>query len=274
MKKLLINGEEIGSLYKYCNWKKPYHRRILKEGKIYFASLGKLNDPYESHINPSYDNLSFQDLFESLKYYFKLGQFNTDDALVTNMATMYANEILRDKEHFVEMIEHYEEMKNDYYGVFSTSQDPSNLLMWSHYADAHQGLCIGFNAGLLYSYFDRMNEADAIPITVEKVRYLPNPPKIYPRNDSDVYEYVYPQITVKCDKWAYEKEIRFILHRGANIEFDIPKEAINQIIFGYKMDNKTRNKIENLIIRHDYHVQLFQATLAKNSYELQIEPSS
>ncbi len=33
--------------YKYINWEKEYHRRILTQNEVYFASISKYNDPFE-----------------------------------------------------------------------------------------------------------------------------------------------------------------------------------------------------------------------------------
>src|SRR5438876_4345329 len=33
-------------------------------------------------------------------------------------------------------------------GIYSMTADPASLLIWSHYADAHKGICVEFSTGL------------------------------------------------------------------------------------------------------------------------------
>ena len=45
-------------LYKYRVWEHDYHKRILTEDEIYFASSADFNDPFDCAIPIRYDALT------------------------------------------------------------------------------------------------------------------------------------------------------------------------------------------------------------------------
>jgi len=80
-------------------------------------------------------------------------------------------------------------------GLCCLTEDPANILMWSHYADSHRGCCLQFSA------------ANSIFMSARIVEY----PPIYPThrfldcvND---HELLYKlTLFTKAILWAYEKD--------------------------------------------------------------------
>ncbi|NRQ42541.1 DUF2971 domain-containing protein [Rheinheimera sp. YQF-2] len=112
------------------------------------------------------------------------------------------------------------------YAVASLSETNNNLLMWSHYADQHQGIVIEFypNKPLFDSYksfaktkYDSNVEGEVIDEeetekrkiinagVVQRVRYSSMRPKL------NKYETLLEHFLVKSEEWIYEKEHRVIL---------------------------------------------------------------
>jgi len=105
-------------------------------------------------------------------------------------------------------------------GILSLSQTCESILMWSHYAAEHRGICIEF----------------AVPISdsLHEVKYSPDVPH-YTLHDIIVNrnaDNLLLLFTTKHEHWSYEKEIRIILDRG-DILHDVPG-PISSIIFGLR----------------------------------------
>ncbi len=84
-------------------------------------------------------------------------------------------------------------------GVISYSKERRNKLLWSHYADHHKGMCLGFE----------MNEDDKK--LVNNVKYVKDLPEFdFGKNPFDRKKGISKIILTKSIEWKYEKEYREI----------------------------------------------------------------
>ena len=85
------------------------------------------------------------------------------------------------------------------YGLLCFSANWHNTVMWSHYADRHRGLCMGFNLPeenlihICYKAKRMINERDELVI-----------------NDSISQETIEKCLSIKYASWKYEQEVRRI----------------------------------------------------------------
>jgi len=103
------------------------------------------------------------------------------------------------------------------FGIISLSEDPYNLLMWSHYAEEHKGMVVSIACDTsTFEYHGLFTETCKIskkePV---KVIYSNSRPG-YEMPENTIYEYFednfYNHIaTIKGDSWFYEKEHRYLL---------------------------------------------------------------
>lgn len=100
-----------------------------------------------------------------------------------------------------------------YYRIRSFVEDTpdinaiENLVMWSHYADEHKGLC------LCYDFADGFTEREGESITFKKIIYADINQKTsidIPSIKSDLGLYT------KHSLWSYENEVRLISYRPGN----------------------------------------------------------
>lgn len=113
-------------------------------------------------------------------------------------------------------VEYLEDELNKY-GIISLTEDPHNLLMWSHYADEHRGIVVGYDRleDMMVVSSECMSEyspATSFPVPVKYSRKRPD----YQIADEHIYEIgekaFFQQIAlVKADDWIYEKEHRVLL---------------------------------------------------------------
>ncbi|MDD2797009.1 MAG: DUF2971 domain-containing protein [Bacteroidales bacterium] len=199
-------------VYKYSNYTDGINLILLKQS-LKFSSPKEFNDPFDCHNS--------------------LLRFDFDHVLVDNeLKNKFTNRgdrrkakrLLSKKENYEQLIDR--EKKRFKMSCFSESY--KNVLMWSHYADKHKGICIGFKFSPVYR--------DRFVLAV--VKYIE---KIIPLDgSSDVPSTILYWLTTKSKFWGYEAEIRAItkakeLNSVEYVKYE--KEDVVEIIFGCKISN-------------------------------------
>jgi hypothetical protein len=175
----------MNTYYKYYSYLEPEY---FTDPTIKISQPYLLNDPFE--------------------------QFLPEDAVEVILNDFIEN----DPEHKMtdEMIERLRETFHQMTsgtGIVSLSETHRNLLMWSHYADSHKGLCIGYKKDFLSSLPPLESKTDRSKYTPVKVNYDSC------RFDIEKYEHEKPifidiplnSLITKSNDWIYEKEHRCLI---------------------------------------------------------------
>jgi hypothetical protein len=126
----------------------------------------------------------------------------------------------------------------DQFGIISLTEDPYNLLMWSHYANEHKGLVISISCNSsTFDFHDKFTKTcGTSKITPMKVTYSNRRPG-YEMPDDTIYEYFEHNFhshfaMTKGNDWIYEKEYRYLLRLmeadAAIVDVKSTKWASNQ----------------------------------------------
>jgi hypothetical protein len=95
-------------------------------------------------------------------------------------------------------------------GIICFSKKWESSLQWSHYADRHKGLCLGF---------------DIDSSIVLDVQYTPERAMVngfFNKTEAEKVKLVHQVLATKFDRWAYEEEVRvFIELKDAMIEQEL-----------------------------------------------------
>lgn len=119
--------------------------------------------------------------------------------------------------------------------------DPTNTLMWSHYANSHRGVCVGYRLKHI-----RAARYDDIAIGDYPIRYSSTPPLSLvsgPNTPNTILHLAEQILLTKSIDWAYEKEHRFsvklpeMAKAGGGL-IDIGAGAVADVIFGAKVDRE------------------------------------
>ena len=141
---------------------------------------------------------------------------------------------------------------NDNLGIFCLTEDPTNLLMWAHYADHHRGVVIEFDETHTFLIDER--DRTMICGILEKVNYSDVRPSVF-LSLSDAIQVFY----TKSREWEYEREWRLItpLTDAATKDerpdglpialFELPSEAIVGVITGCRIDHIMSYDLARLI---------------------------
>ncbi len=179
--------------YKYAKFRSIEE---LLSATVKLSPLRTLNDPFECILNKEVEdnllkNTSLPDVEIEIEEITSL-----DESLKENLILKRIYDGLNE------------------YAIFSLSETPRNLLMWAHYADEHNGVCIGYKKNIFESIDNKVETDLGIEsYTPIKVNYdnlrpqaLSDQPSREKRKKSTLN-----QLITKSDDWMYEKEHRCII---------------------------------------------------------------
>lgn len=156
---------------------------------------------------------------------------------------------------------------------------PDNNLMWSHYADSHQGVVLRFRSipalGAPYGMAKPVNYVDQVPPLLNEEQLAGIFAGSYSIREAGIFDRT---VYTKSKVWAYEEEWR--LHAGAGrspgTEFEDCPFGLNEldgIVFGLKTSDAHREDLKSLAAVYP-NVELMQTRRSPASYELSITEAS
>ena len=163
--------------------------------------------------------------------------------------------------------------------IFCATKNNSNLLMWAHYAEKHEGVVLGFRPDL---------ERDSFLRLLKPVIYTDQRPQFYEFDShwkSDVDQATRQRIGAKINTrmiyskskhWAYEEELRLDIpsevKEGEPASFlkFYPTELV-EIYFGCRMSESNKTEILILAKKLNPSISAFNSRLANQTYELEFD---
>ena len=173
----------------------------------------------------------------------------------------------------------FEEFKKETM-VLCLSEIQNNILMWSHYADKHSGICIGFKFPKVQNVWKT--------ITL-KVNYVEQIKKIKLIESSGSFDsLILKWIFTKFEHWAYEKEVRICfqndsfahipekkIYPQSNFITYVPFDPaqICEIYYGLNTSKDNISKIEKLLEQQNILLtNKGKMNKIENSFELGFDP--
>jgi len=274
--------------YKYFH---PDRVDVLENLKIRYTQVSALNDPFESlpgliDQDKDWYRQRFKEVINEemerqgikgeskRKQYSRLRKKDFD-----NFYRCYT-----DTKYLSQLSEEVQKMSSTVHGCLSLSGTNKNILMWSHYAHNHEGFVMGFDGD--HDYFGKR----VSPIIYTNVR-----PFVDPTTSRQSGELFY----TKSKDWEYEQEYRkfeslvpslplknghsFLPCYDSDLKkpetkdmflFDLPKEAVVSVIFGWKSTIELKKRLINALSKKQMDfVRLYQAIPHKTQFEMEIVDS-
>lgn len=232
-------------IYKYVDFDIGFEK-IIQERTLKFSNPKDFNDPFD--CNEKLLNINL-DKDWSQKYLTEAGQHFTRETrrelLKKSKKSNIYHDVLKDKK---------KEFK-----VCCFSEKSDEILMWSHYANKHSGLCIGFDLEFLgdgyviypVTYIDKIEPIDGL---------------------TDTTKVFYYWLTAKSARWDYEQELRMI---SKNMPDILPFEAnvIKEVKFGCNVKETNIKKVVKAMKRMNYkNVKYSQMKINTSNFLLQESP--
>ena len=248
-------------LYRYRNLlgvNRERTERLLKASVLYFSSPSEFNDPFDCKLH--YKSLgSREDLRRKQQDLYK--KFCPDLSRTERRERARADIKQVDTDEFLQtMTNGLQRALNDV-GVLCLSEFRNDVVMWSHYAASHAGLCLGFRVAADASFFAR----------AQPVCYSEEYPSIDMLNDLPQKQ-VEAFILTKAKGWTYEHEWRIVDHDTGPGENAFISGALCEIVFGSKMEKSDRAFVRECIAERAQLVKFYEAHPAAGTYALSIEP--
>lgn len=259
------------TVFKYLDLSQNHNKQSLLQNYLWFSDPTSFNDPFDCTTPFSYDLLSEDEVFCKRYYndfsytiYPDISDSQRREFVETNVKNMLSQK--GNKEYFENLYKesifdkHIAAIKE--WGVLCTCMINDNILLWSHYASNHTGICLSINTN---NFLENLEDPG-----IGEVKY-DNFPLIYPPFTHDVSEVdkSFPPIFLnKAPFWSYELEYRFFLYPISNRKKSL-SNAVEGIYMGMNISNEDKLFIIEVCKKSDGKVKLFQAKKAYLKYELE-----
>lgn len=249
--------------YKYRDFGKPeYLKSAILEHKFFFDTPNNFNDPFECLPCFSFEATEA----EMIAYYQRIVARNFPNISEYQQilkAIEYKQTADRERcpgtpEYKAYHIEKYRDVLLPRLPIFCISGTSTNVLLWSHYARNHTGVCFQFNA----------NSTDLIG--AKRIIYCIKRPEVNLIVRPPTEKMMETTLLVKAKDWEYEQEWRvFSLGKPAGIRVFKP-ETLTGIIFGYKTSTSHKKMVKAWLKEREAPVRLMQANISISTYEVEI----
>lgn len=204
---------------------------ILKSNSLKFSAPSTFNDPFDLNnalIDKSYTK-------DDLKNWFNL----QPDMANSKKKELY-NKVRNNPAEIKKMLDL---VLNDFKtqtGVTCFSKSFKKTLMWSHYANKHSGICLGFNIFPVSDGFTllEVNDADEI-----------KPLNYFQKKSIALMYWLYTKSSI----WSYEEEVRAVYaKRNGLLKFDL--SSLREIHYGLRTTIEERKEIQELVSEKGYNI--------------------
>lgn len=235
---------------------KPDHRLayMLKTKQLYRSTPLTFNDPFDCMVGID-PNAKDKDILAWYRRSFWFQAFEAEhwQEVLRKVGADLAKKYLMDesietfmnnshKAPIVKIVQRTLKKFVDRSRTICFSEDPDNLLMWAHYADKHEGYCLGFDSADLKG----INKL----VGFYKVKYdfeNDRRPLLMLSNEEESDLGLIKKIFLsKSSHWAYEKEIRLI-YVAAESYLKFNPIALREIIFGADMPDRLKTGFQFLM---------------------------
>ncbi len=246
-------------LYKYraCD---QYNADILLCNQLRFSRPKSFNDPFDSRFRIVHEGTDEQRKAFMLDGVARKHPDWSDEAKRKRVDELLSQPGLFERTAEGQQLE-YVERELDRMEVLCLSEKRDNILMWSHYAAQHTGICLGFDPEkwpLLKEYAKAVSYQDEYPL----VNALsPNP-------EDRVRELV----LIKSADWEYEAEWRVVRAATENQRYIFPPEALVEVVFGHRVAPRDMRMVIIMVYRSSCEPTFWQTVPSDNRYELEIKP--
>ncbi len=244
---------------------------ILTQSKIFYASPADFNDPFDCRFRP----ISRTSQRERERFNRQLIRERNP-----GMPRAERNRLARQssgRASFQEGTQRLMERIVRSVGMLCLTDREDSLLMWSHYADRHRGICLRFRGlenlptpPLKVIYSDDYPEVDLL----EYGPFVDQADEVARAKQRELVELMY---LTKAKDWSYEHEWRIVDWAAARVAsrglhtFD--PRLLTGVILGCKTTSSDRTKIEDCVSRSEAPPEICKAVQSSVSFTLEIAPA-
>lgn len=252
-------------LYKYRSLApgpaREFTRDLIVNSRLWFAQAASFNDPFDSFPVFSLDSTR-----EQYETYVRHVVYKADSLTTqAEREQVFSYLMALSSDDVSEKMQDAGAKNLQGLAVCCLSAVNDQVLMWSHYADSHAGLCLRFKT--------RPLSAD-VPDLAYRVSYSTDRPVVNRVTGTEDYAGLFDAMLVKANFWAYEQEHRLFrkeIFGGAGHEPFSP-ERLDAIIFGARCGSEDRAMVRTWVEERGADVEFLEATAEADRFRLSIRP--
>ena len=228
--------------------------KILRNNRLWAAKPEHFNDPFDCDLEIEKD-ITEESVLEAARRWRnerQVAEYKTSKLDADGKFT------IEERKRLSEIVKNFEKNKNS--GVVCLSEGCDSILMWSHYAQDHKGVCFEFTRAE-NNYLGK--EERCSPVRYE--RHYP-PIDLGQMLINQDGETIRLMMKTKSWEWAYEKEWRLITDCGDK-EYPLPG-PISRIILGIRIEDKFKSCIEKLC--KERSIPYSQARKADREFRIEV----
>ena len=231
-------------LYRYMSFDNYWTNNLFK-GEVVLKKPSEFNDPFDCYLN--IDINKFWDTSGKKLFYKEHGMnisMNKHYGQDSDLSIFFGQDRMR---------------------VACFAESWKTLLMWSHYADSHKGLCIEYDTSLMSV------KKFLFPIIYQNELY--NATNDFCYYENNLFNFLF----FKSNEWKYENEWRIAVMKeqindkmydnGCELYKLIMKNCISAVYIGLKADDSNIEKIKNA----DVNFKIYKAKKSSNNFCLEKE---
>ena len=259
------------TLYKFRSWSNDYHKTLLTERKLWVPTAMDLNDPFDCCIPLRYDLLTDREL---KRRFDRLLPAGIGRARRRELVRQRIRELgIRDQETVRTLLEQFAQDYRKKHGVLSFSTVKDVPMLWSHYADAYSGFCVGVDLDQLMNVLKEYFYNTGNPFQEAWVKYVNEFPTIKPSSDEDEdLDRFLELFTTKSVFWDYEKEYRYVFSRPPESGLILSPECVSEVIFGSEMPEAHKEEVTKVVREQFPSAKVLLAQRKFSSFELEFVP--
>jgi len=249
---------------------------MIKKGEIWLSSARNFNDPFDTAITHRFDELYDNKIAEDWARAVVKREmpYLTPDE-IEKCVSKKLTEIRNNPDDYIEKAkERIIEIQYNKFGICSFSESNNNILLWSHYARNHTGVCIGFDTEVIINYANQIAEKEKELLDLVKVKYSNEYPKFSlfksALNKDDLTD-IFNLLYTKSSDWSYEKEYRLIYWEKTNFGIQLGSKAISEVILGCCITPEHRENILEICSSLDNSPSVYQANKSHKEFSIELE---
>ncbi len=257
-------------LYRYLSAERA--KATLRDNRLYYCSPNQFNDPFDCRLHPSFEG-SPEEFRRIAKW---LADRRVPNAPRSVRRAMARGAGRRVNAEFIERIfQKWQREVLDESGILCMTENRGDILMWSHYAEGHKGVCLEFECQI----------GGTIPLPVIYAEEIPplNFAKTFAsteaRSDGEreaLLEFGKLIFLTKAMNWKYEREWRYIDFALDGVRrvglHNFPSRFLTGLILGCQIDGSERVELLELARNRSAPLSVYQAVKKPSQFELEITP--
>jgi hypothetical protein len=211
-----------GTVYKYVSYETAY--LIITGHCLKYSTSVNFNDPFDLTMNLMDTSIEMESIVKDIKIH-----WTDDEFLQKTLIKMFKER----PELFGQIfLEAFENSRNEI-GISCFSKSPLKTLMWSHYADSHRGVCLGF------AFNELPQSTMQFPVNyvseLMSMNLFDNP-----------FRALINWLFTKSHVWEYEEEVR-IAYMFNNGLIPFPITSLVEVYYGLRLLPENFANIKNAL---------------------------